>query len=211
MFAQKKVNFFQLSLWVVWAFVLSLKIVGSLFLELNWKRAKSGFMILALRLKLFMIDSRVLWCRKKKRVLNLIRYVSTFSNQIFVEWLCDLIFPSFLPTNYSQKLLKKIGAKICCVISEQTAYPPSATHPSRRRDTSFNELHDVKSRWKETSRKSIDIKWFFLRLYSNRRVLTLSYVFMSRKCQSEYDKATFFCCCVVAQPIILIYFLFFFC
>ena len=115
-------------------------------------------------------------------------------------------------TNYSQKLLKKIEAKICCVISEQTAYPPSATHPSLHRDTSFNELHDVKSRWKKTSRKSIDIKWFFLRPYINRRVLMLSYVFMSRKCQSEYDKTTFFavvCDChslfsCFAHPITLI-------
>lgn len=135
--------------------------------------------LFAWRLKLFMRDLRVYrWIES-----NICRV--TFN---------QFMWPSFHSPSIQLliKFLKKIGARMCCVISEQTAYPPSATHPSLHRDTSFNELHDVKSRWKEKTRKSIDMKWFFLRPYSNRRVSTLSYVFMSRKCQSEYDKTTFF-------------------
>lgn len=137
-------------------------------------------------LKLFMIDSRVLRYQTKKKV-----------NQIFVEWQpnsCNL-----LRTNNSQKLLKKIEAKICCVISEQTAYPPSATHSSLHRDTSFNELHDVKSRWVETSRKSIDMKWFFLlRPYTLIEGCWRSHMFLCRESvRANMTRRPFFCCCCV--------------
>lgn len=155
-------------------------------------------------LKLFMIDSRVLRYQTKKKV-----------NQIFVEWQpnsCNL--PR---TNNSKKLLKKIEAKICCVISEQTAYPPSATHSSLHRDTSFNELHDVKSRWVETSRKSIDMKWFFLlRPYTLIEGCWRSHMFLCRESvRANMTRRPFFAAVVCgfyslfscfAHPIILFFF-----